>query len=133
MRARCTYPKHIVYKHYGARGIKVCDRWQGVDGFANFMSDMGSRPSKQYTVERRDSDGDYCPENCYWATRAAQARNRKGLRPLTFKGETMVVKDWADRLGMDKGTLYARLARGWSVERVLETPLLVRLTRAATA
>ena len=72
MRLRCSNPKNRRYGSYGARGIKVCDRWQI---FANFLADIGVAP-QGLTLERRDNDGDYEPDNCCWAAPLDQARNR---------------------------------------------------------
>lgn len=74
MRDRCNYIKHPSYKDYGARGIKVCRRW---DNFALFLADMGERPSPQYSLDRIDNDGDYTPENCRWATKSEQQSNQR--------------------------------------------------------
>ena len=73
---RCNNPNRPEYKYYGGRGITVCDRWQGVTGFDNFLEDMGVRP-KGYTLDRINNDGNYEPSNCRWASRAEQQHNKR--------------------------------------------------------
>lgn len=76
MKTRCLNPKHIGYAYYGGRGISICDRWLGEDGFENFLADMGERPAGT-TLDRIDNDGDYEPGNCRWVTPKEQQANAR--------------------------------------------------------
>lgn len=87
MRQRCYNPKNTSYQNYGARGIRVCARW---NDFKLFMQDMGTKPGPFFTVERVDNDGDYEPFNCVWATPMQQSKNK---RP---RGPTKPRKSWRD-------------------------------------
>lgn len=118
MLQRCRNETNASFKDYGARGIFVCERWTR---FKNFLADMGEQPPG-LSLERKDNDGPYCKENCVWATRRAQARNKRNNRCLSLNGETMTVVEWAERTGISQYTLASRLnVLEWNVERALTT------------
>ena len=116
MRQRCNNVNHKYYASYGGAGIVCCTRWVK---FSNFLEDMGERPLGT-TLDRINNAAGYWPNNCRWATRVQQRRNNSHMRMLTHKGETLCMRDWAMRFGIDERTIYARLSvYGWSVERAL--------------
>lgn len=124
---RCHNPTDDAYAYYGARGIVMCERWR--ESFEAFIEDMGPRPPGG-TIDRRDNDGPYSPENCRWVTRRDQARNRRSSRPITWRGETRLMCEWSARLGIRVGTLSQRInGMGWSVERAFSTPVVTPVRR----
>lgn len=108
MRARCYYEKHPHYSNYGGRGIAVCDEWK--DSFENFLADMGPRPEGK-TLDRKDSNGDYCKGNCKWATRREQNRNSKQNRAVIHLGESKCLSEWCEILGLDYMKTYYQVTR----------------------
>lgn len=121
MRKRCNSPQHARYADYGGRGIAVCERWNA--SFEAFYEDMGPRPSSAHSLERINNDGNYEPENCRWATPREQAWNRRNNRLLTFQGKTLCAAEWSAITGINYNTIYQRLLRGWTDERVLTAPV----------
>lgn len=115
---RCSDPKCYGYPYYGARGVKVCYRWRN---FWNFVRDMGMKPEGA-TLERIDTNGDYTPENCKWATWTEQQNNKRNNRRLTHDGRTQTIAQWARELGLKQGMIVDRLRLGWSTEKTLATP-----------
>lgn len=120
MKERCLNPRNIGWKNYGGRGIKVCDRWMS---FENFLADMGPRPERM-TIERKDSNGNYEPENCCWASTEEQANNRSTNRKLTAFGETKSASMWAAdaRCGVTYDGLMKRLQYGWTDVEAITRP-----------
>ena len=119
MLQRCCNDKSPEWHNYGQRGIKVCARWLGEDGFQRFIADVGRRPGKGYSIERRENSKGYSPGNCYWATRAAQNRNTRRNRIIEYRGERLCLTDWAKKLDINYQTLRKRLNSGWDVARAL--------------
>lgn len=85
MQERCYNPNCLTWKHYGGRGITVCDRWHrdNPKGFINFLSDMGRKPATELSIDRINNDGNYEPTNCRWATRKQQRANQRKALPQT--------------------------------------------------
>ena len=122
---RCCAPNSKAWPDYGGRGIKVCDEWRY--DFARFLADMGEKPGKEYSLERKNNDGDYCSENCVWATAKEQSRNKRSNHLITYNNKTQCLTDWAKEFGLTRNALRGRLiVRGWSMEKALTTPLKTR-------
>lgn len=119
MLARCRNPNHPSYPNYGGRGIVVCQRWQ--ESYANFIADMGRRPSNGHTIERRDNNLGYSPDNCVWADRLRQSNNTRLTTRLTYNGETKSLHEWGVVTGLPRSLIYQRLKSGWSPERIFTT------------
>lgn len=112
MRNRCNREKTSAFKRYGARGIKVCQRWN--DSFEAFLADMGLCPSPDHQIERKDNDGPYSPENCAWATRIEQANNKRTTVWLEIDGQRKPLNDWSRQTGVPSNVIHKRIKRGWS-------------------
>lgn len=110
MHARCYDKSHSSYRNYGARGIKVCERWHKM---SNFVEDMGERPEGT-SLDRIDTNGNYEPSNCRWATYQEQARNTRANNNLTIDGVTKTVTEWAEYSQVTAGQIGRRIRAGWS-------------------
>lgn len=118
---RCTNTKNKRYFRYGGRGIKVCDRW--LMSFKLFLEDMGEKPSKEYSIDRIDNDGNYTPDNCKWSTRHQQDRNKYTNIWFTYYGHKKCLTDWSILLGITRETLRKRIILlNWDVTTAFETP-----------
>lgn len=120
MRARCANPKSTYYKDYGGRGISVCEEWK-CDYVAFKAWAVSNGYSEGLTIDRIDVDGNYCPENCRWVDRVAQANNRRSNRLYTYNGETHNIGQWAKLYDIPYSKLHSRLYSGWDMERALFT------------
>ncbi len=127
MKSRCYNPHNKRYKTYGARGIKVCDEWR--DSYAAFMEwalntgyDDSARRG-EYTIERKNTNGDYSPLNCTWLTIQEQASNKTSNVNITANGVTHNMTEWADILGTTASTICQRLKRGWNEVEAVTVPI----------
>lgn len=120
---RCYNTENSMYHRYGGRGIKVCSRWLGDQGPANFLADMGEKPSPKHTIERINNDGDYSPDNCRWATMAEQADNRCTTNHVTVDGKTLSPTAWDRNLGNGLNIVGDRIRRGWDHEAAVTKPV----------
>lgn len=119
---RCTNKNNKAYKHYGGRGITVCDEWLEFQPFYDWAISHGW--SEGLTIDRINPDMDYSPDNCRWATWKVQQNNKRNNRYLTFNGRTQTLTQWAEELGMSEDALSTRINQhGWSVEKSLTTPV----------
>jgi hypothetical protein len=121
MKDRCKYKTLKIYKYYGGRGIKVCDRW--LNSYENFLADIGRAPTPKHTLDRIDVNGDYEPNNCRWATYKEQENNRTNNKIYEYEGQSKTLSQWADVFGVNRKMLQDRIWRGWTIERALTTPI----------
>jgi len=138
MNRRCYDPSRKDYRHYGGRGIEVCDKWKRQDdgieeGLKNFINDMYPTYQENLEIERTDVNSNYCPENCIWDTRRNQVINRRptgakgDAKFIEYKGKTLCISQWADEIGIKAQVLVDRLGKlGWSVDKAFSTPLMNR-------
>lgn len=116
---RCYNPKSTRYKHYGERGIEVCDRWLGENGFINFYEDMGNRPFDKASIDRIDVNGNYSKDNCRWVSLLQQARNRQNTFYVDYNGERISICDLAEMFNINSKVLKHRLKLGWDINTAL--------------
>lgn len=118
LRERCNNPKDIGWPLYGGRGIRVCERWAK---YENFLADMGERPEKR-TIDRKDSDGDYEPLNCRWATAIEQANNMRTTKRFEMDGRSQTLPYWCREFDIATTAVRRRLDNGWALSDALKTP-----------
>lgn len=122
MLKRCYNPNEKLFYRYGERGIRVCERWLGPRGYDFFCYDMGERPEPGLSIDRIDFNGNYCPENCRWATSQEQNRNTVRNRMIEIDGVTKCLQAWAEESPVSSHCIAKRLRRGWSGRDAVFTP-----------
>jgi hypothetical protein len=120
MKNRCMNEKTPAYKNYGGRGITVCEEWK--NSFKKFFEDMGKAPTLQHSIDRMDNNGNYCKENCRWATPAEQSQNRRNNISISLLGEIHTLSSWARLLGMPYYLVHSRVSHGWPISEALFLP-----------
>lgn len=123
MLQRCYNPKDKYYPDYGGRGIGVCERWRGIEGFQNFYNDVSTIQhfgESGYSLDRIDDDGDYEPSNCKWATPKEQSLNTRRNVHCILNGERLTLSQCIEKLGRNKNTVATRLRRGKTIQEALE-------------
>lgn len=123
MKSRCYYEKSEMFKHYGGRGITVCDEWK--NSFISFYDwsikngyDENAERG-QCTIDRIDVNGNYEPNNCRWATIKQQANNTRRNHLIKYNGKTQTVSQWANELGVEPDSIFNRLQKGFTEEEAL--------------
>lgn len=127
MKRRCLNPDDVQYIHYGGRGIQISESWMTYD---NFFRDMASSYVRGLTLDRINNNGNYCKENCRWATKKQQANNTRRNHLFELNGQNKTLIEWSGILGIGKSTLSMRIyVYGWSVYKALTTPVTSNLSK----
>lgn len=117
---RCYNKRDKSYKWYGAKGIKVCEKWSDYILFQRWAYAHGYKEGM--SLDRIDNTKDYSPDNCRWVNAKVQANNKSNNHYLTYKGRTQTLIQWSEELGINYDTLKSRINRShWSVEKAFET------------
>lgn len=112
IKQRCLNPNNQSYHNYGDRGITICEEWK--DDFMSFYNwAINNGYNDTLTIDRIDVNGNYCPENCRWATMKTQANNRRTNHYIEIDGETRTLEEWISLYGISKNTVMTRMTRGW--------------------
>lgn len=122
MKHRCYNSKAKHYSYYGGRGIKICKRWLGKNGFINFASDMGMPPTEKHSIDRLDNSLGYSIKNCRWATWAEQGQNKSNTITIIYKDKKYTLLELSKLTNIPTRHLYARIfTRKWSIEKAVTT------------
>jgi hypothetical protein len=118
LKDRCSNPNYPGFEHYGGRGITVCDSWE--NSFQNFLTDMGSTYKKGLTLDRKNVNGNYEPDNCRWATLIEQARNKRTNHLIETPWGLITLAEAAEKSGIPVGIIKNRVGYGWKDSEVLK-------------
>ncbi len=127
MKRRCTNRKHPKFKNYGKRGITI--EWKTFEEFykdmyKSYQSHIKEFGIKDTSIDRINNNGNYCKENCRWATQKEQQSNKRNNVLYKFNGEKLNLSQWARKIGVNDVTLWSRIKRNkWSIKKTLTTPI----------
>lgn len=123
IKIRCNNPSHLSYKNYGGRGIKMCEEWcLSFESFMRWALDNGY--SDDLTIERKDVNGDYCPDNCTWIPADEQQGNRRSCYTITYNGKTQNLVKWCNELNLSYKLIHNRMHKlGWTFEKAISEPV----------
>lgn len=124
MRQRCTNPNWSDFHRYGGRGIAVCDEWNDFQKFYSWSKSNGYL--KNLSIDRKDNDGNYTPENCKWSTNKEQSRNRSSNRIIKHNGISKTLAEWSEEKGIEPHTISKRIEALWPIDDALNLPLYSR-------
>jgi len=131
MKARCANENLPLFKNHGGRGISFCTKWDSFEPFLSWALTNGFK--RGLSLDRKNNDGNYTPENCRWATRKEQNTNQRSNHHVSFKGKTQSILQWAKEYDLKYGTLYHRLFNlRWPIEQALTTPLAAKTPSSIT-
>lgn len=121
MKKRCYNKNYFQFQYYGGKGIRICDEW--LNNFKSFYDwSIANNYNDTLTIDRINSNGNYCPENCRWVDKYVQANNKKTNKLITYNNETHTMKEWSKITGLTYSTIQHRLDRNWDIEKALTTP-----------
>ncbi|WP_270207323.1 hypothetical protein [Streptococcus anginosus] len=120
MRQRCNNPNRSDYPRYGGRGVRICNEWNEYSNFRAWALSNGY--ADNLSIDRIDVNGNYEPSNCRWVDNFVQANNVRNNRMITFKNNTYTMAEFARKIGISYSTLQHRLDRGWTIDKIVQTP-----------
>ena len=123
MKERCYNPNSSNFKHYGGRGIIICEEW--LDDFVSFYSYVGDKPTEGHSIDRfPDNNGNYEPGNVRWATHEQQSNNRRCCKPILYNGKTLTASQWSRIVGLPDGVIRTRIFDlKWDIARAMTQPV----------
>lgn len=126
MKMRCENQNHKAYNDYGGRGITICEEWSKFENFKKWAIESGYNENcsvRELTLDRIDVNGNYEPNNCRWVDMKTQANNRRNNVFICINGENRTVSEWARYSNINLSTLWYRIKRGWTGEKLIEKPV----------